>query len=116
MATQIRPQVVDEPGVWFGIATGCIITALLVTAAAGLGTTGTACTAVLVTGLVASRLRGPVVAALGVIAWAFFTGFDENRLGQLTFKDPDLARLAVFAVATVVIAGAVRTRTEHPRG
>ncbi|MCW2785182.1 MAG: hypothetical protein JWP74_1699 [Marmoricola sp.] len=107
---------VDEPGVWFGIATGCIVAALLVTAAAGLGTTGTACTAVLVAGLVASRLRGPVVAALGVIAWAFFTGFDENRFGQLTFHDPDLVRLTVFALATVLIAGVIRTRTEHSRG
>jgi hypothetical protein len=41
-------------------------------------------------------------AASGAPAWAFYTGFVENRLGELTFSDPDLARLALFVgVGTV---------------
>ena len=35
-------------------------------------------------------------AVLGLVAWAYFTGFVTNSLGELTFAPDDLARLALL--------------------
>ena len=45
-----------------------------------------------------------MTAWLGAISWAWFTGFVENRFGELTFAGDDLQRLAAFTLAAVVIA------------
>lgn len=106
----------DETGVRFGIATGVLVLALVVAGLTGLDATGTALAVILAAGIAAGLLPVPAGASLGVIAWAFFTGFDVHSYGQLTFTGPDLLRLAVFAAATVLLAAAVRGRREAGRG
>lgn len=98
---------VDEPGVWFGIATGLLVITFLVSSATGLDAIDTACAAIIVAGLAAARVPGLPAAALGLVGWAFYTGFTENTLGRLTLAGADLARLGGFVAATVVIAYAV---------
>lgn len=51
--------------------------------------------------------------ALGVLAWAFFTGFAENSYGELTFSGHDLLRLALFGIATVLLSHALRRSAAH---
>lgn len=109
METQTRPAtLVDDPGIWFGIATGLLVLTFLLAGLARLSTVETATAAILVGGLAAARLPGLIALVLGVIAWAFYTGFTENGFGQLTFASGDLVRLASFAVATALLGRAVR--------
>jgi len=108
METQFRPLLIDDPGVWFGIATGSVVLTLFVCGVVGLSSTGTAVAALAVAGLAAIRLPDLVALALGVIAWAFFTGFTENAYGQLSFSHGDLLRLALFAGVTVAISRFLR--------
>jgi hypothetical protein len=98
------PRMTDEPGVRFGLAVGAEIGSLLVTGTAGLGRT-TAGTVLVLTTVLAGRVLGQAaLTALGVIAWAFFTGFIENRFGVLTFVVDDVVRLALFVGATLFTA------------
>ena len=113
METQYRPttsreRLVDDTGIRFAIGTGLVVLTLLVAGLAGLGTVPTACSAVVVAGLASGRLPLLLAVVLGTIAWAFFTGFDENTFGQLTFAHHDLVRLAVFAAAAVAVAVVAR--------
>ncbi|MFL6160516.1 MAG: hypothetical protein ACJ72D_30875 [Marmoricola sp.] len=79
MPTQTRPAtLVADPGIWFGITTGLLVLTFLVAGLARLSPIETATAAIIVGGLAAARLRGLVALALGVIAWAFYTGFTEN--------------------------------------
>jgi len=116
MATQFRPHAVDEPGVWFGIATGLLVTTFVLAAAFQVGRTDTAIAAILVGGVAAARLTGALAPVIGIIGWAFYTGFAENGYGQLTLAGPDLARLAGFAAATAVLAYGVRHAVEADHG
>ena len=43
-------------------------------------------------------------ASLGLIAWAWYTGFVENTYGQLTFATDDVRRLAAFVLTSAVVA------------
>lgn len=97
-------SLVDDPGIWFGIATGLVILTLLCAGLAGLGAVATGAAVVTVGGLAAARLPGLIALALGIVVWAFFTGFIENQFGELTFATGDLARLGIFAVAIAAIA------------
>jgi hypothetical protein len=106
--TQRPERLVDDSGIWFGIAVALVILTLLVTGLAGLGAVPSAAAVILVGGLAAARLPGLIALALGGVAWAFFTGFIENSFGQLTFAEGDVARLAAFSVATAVLAHVVR--------
>jgi hypothetical protein len=109
MATDTRPPtLVDDPGVWFGITTGFLVLTFLAAGLAGLSATETAVAAIVVGGLAAARLPGLIALALGVIAWAFYTGFTENAFGQLSFAAGDLIRLGAFGAATVLLARMVR--------
>ncbi|MFL6061956.1 MAG: hypothetical protein ACJ72E_12050 [Marmoricola sp.] len=113
METQHRPpaarvSLVDDTGIRFAIGTGLVVLTLFVAGLAGLGAGPTACAAVVVAGLASGRLPLWLAGTLGAITWAFFTGFDENTFGQLTFAHGDLERLAGFAAATVLIAIAAR--------
>lgn len=108
MDIQQRPRMVDDSGIWFGIATGLEVITFFIAGLAGLDAIATAAAVVIVAGLAAARLPWLVAVALGVIAWAFFTGFVENTFGQLTFAAGDLVRLGAFAGATVVLAHVVR--------
>lgn len=109
METQHRPtatrvNLVDDTGIRFAIGTGLVVLTFFVAGLAGMGAAPTACAAVAVAGLVSGRLPAWLAGTLGAITWAFFTGFDENTFGQLTFARGDLERLAGFAAATVVVA------------
>jgi len=94
---------VEEPGVRFGLANGTLVLVLLVTAALPLDNLETAAVALL-TAIVASvSLPWLLAAGLSVEAWAFFTGFFENRYGTLTFAPHDLVTLVGFVAVTVVL-------------
>src|SRR5690348_17975912 len=40
----------------------------------------------------------------GVVAWAWCTGFAENRYGDLTFSSADLLRLLASALGALLVA------------
>jgi hypothetical protein len=80
----------------FGLAQCAIIAVLVASAAVRLGEHPTLVVVCLVTSAAALVLPVRWAALLGLVAWAFFTGFVTNRLGQLTFRSPDLARLALL--------------------
>jgi hypothetical protein len=111
MATQVRrsESLVDDPGIWFGIAITLVIATFLLAGAAGLHPLATGVAVVAVGGLCAARLNGLVALALGAVVWAFFTGFTENTFGQLTLAPADLERLGAFAVATAAVATLARS-------
>ena len=52
----------------------------------------------------ATRLPPAFAFALGIAAWAYFTGFEVNRYGELTFTCPDLARLVVLLLLCATTA------------
>ncbi|MCW2754752.1 MAG: hypothetical protein JWQ32_2163 [Marmoricola sp.] len=107
---------VDEPGVLFGIATGTVVATALVAGAFALSPLAIALALVFVAGLFGARLRIMLAAALGLVAWAFYTGFIENRLGQLTLATGDLTRSGTFvlgALAVALMMRRVQTSTGH---
>lgn len=93
-----------QPGVRFAIANGALIATVLVASLGRLGSAETAWAAVLAAGLLGAGLPLSMTAGLGVIAWAWFTGFVENRFGELTFAGDDLQRLAIFTLAAAALA------------
>lgn len=46
-------------------------------------------------------LPAPFAIALGLVAWAYFTGFVTNRYGELSFTAPDLASLGLLLACAV---------------
>src|SRR6476469_521074 len=94
----------SEPGVRFGIANGLLVLVLIGSWAVRIDATGTAWATVIAAGLLGLGLSLVMTAALAIIAWAWFTGFVENRYGELTFAGDDLRRLLVFAVATLILS------------
>ena len=101
-----------EPGVRFGIANALLVTTFLVTAVLRLDPTATAWAAVITAGLLGIALSPATTAWLGVVAWAWFSGFVENHLGDLTFAGDDALRLAIFALSPVALA-ALAHRLDH---
>jgi hypothetical protein len=90
------PRLVDEPGVRFGIAHGGVLLAAFAAAALSLdpawalGLLG-------LTAFAAGFALSPTWASgLGISAWAFYTGFLENDLGQLTLSAADLLHLGAL--------------------
>jgi len=109
------PRMSNEAGVRIGLASGALVVALVVAAALPLNLGETAFVALVVAGAASATL--PVVFGLlmGLEAWAFFTGFFENRYGVLTLASPDLLRLIGFVALTVVLARLVRLPFEVAR-
>ena len=101
---------VDEPGVRFGLANGALVLVLLVAAALPLDLQETAFAALVTAALAAATMRWHFGVVLGLEAWAFFTGFFENRYGVLTLAPHDLVRLTGFVLVTVTLAYLVRSR------
>lgn len=97
-----------EPGVRFGIANGLLLLALIGSWAVRFGATETAWAAVIAAGLLGIGLSRPMTAWLGLIAWAWFTGFVENQFGELTFAGDDVQRLVAFTVGALVLSVAAR--------
>jgi uncharacterized RDD family membrane protein YckC len=116
METATTHQMTDEPGVRFGLANAALVLALLVAGAAGLASWETELVTVLVAGLVSVGLPMLMSVLMGLISWAWFTGFFVNQYGQLTFADGDLRRLMLFGVATVALSLVARHRLVSRRG
>jgi len=114
VTTTTLPQLRDEPGIRFGIAHAVLIAVLLVAGLLGLGSTATEVLVVLVMGLVSAGLPWPLRPVIGVIAWAFVTGFVVNAAGQLTFDGADDRRLVVFVAAIVAVASGCRLVPRAP--
>jgi hypothetical protein len=95
-----------RPAARFGVATGLLVVTFLIAAAVHLGATDTAWAVVLAAGLLGAGLTPSLSmqAALGVLAWAWFTGFVQPRSGELSFAGDDVQRLLVFTVSTVALA------------
>lgn len=108
MTTSTTHALSDEPGIRFAVATAAIVLALFAAVPAPLHAGEVELLVVVVAGTASSGLSLVVVPAVGVEAWALFTGFAHNRLGDLTFTGPDLARLVVFTVGTVALAVLLR--------
>jgi hypothetical protein len=106
----------DATGVRFGLATSALVLSLLVAGALPLDHLETAVVALVVTGAASAVLPRPLAVVMGVVSWAFFTGFFENQYGVLTFARTDLLNLAVFVAATVVLASVVRGTLDRPIG
>jgi hypothetical protein len=98
----------DESGVRFGLANGVLVVAFFVCAATGISGGRTELIAIGVAGLATVGLPRVMSLCVGVVAWALFTGFVENRYGQLTFADGDIGRLVLFALATLALATLAR--------
>lgn len=104
-----------DPGLRFAAAHAVLIAVLLAAAAARLGELATTVLAVLTIGWIARVLPWTLRPVLGVITWAFVTGFVVHDAGTLTFRPADDHRLVVVVVA-VCLASAVlapRHRTPH---
>lgn len=116
METVSTHRMTDERGIRFGIANAFLVLALLAAGAAGLASWETELVTVLVAGLVSVGLPLVMTTWMGLIGWAWFTGFFVNQYGQLTFTDGDLRRLLLFAVAPVALSVLARTRSEQSEG
>ena len=106
----------DEPGVRFGLASGGIVLALLVAAPLPLDLSETAVVALVAAAVASATLPWAFGIALGVEAWAFFTGFFENQYGVLTLTSHDLLNLTGFVAVTVVLAHLLRVRFATAQG
>jgi hypothetical protein len=84
------------PAVRFAYSQSAVIAALFVCAFLGFDAWLTLATVCVVTVRYAARLPYPFAVVLGLVAWAFFTGFVTNTYGVLTFTDADLTRLMLL--------------------
>ncbi|HSV40558.1 MAG TPA: hypothetical protein VLI04_17475 [Nocardioidaceae bacterium] len=84
------------PALRFAYAQGAIVAVLFAAALLELDPWPTLITVGIVTMRYASRLPEAYAVVLGLVAWAFYTGFVTNAYGLLTFDDADLARLALL--------------------
>ena len=83
----------------FGLAQCALLAVLLASAAVRLSSVPTLVAVCLVTCAAALVLPLTWAAALATVAWAFFTGFVVNRLGELTFSSTDLQHLVLLVAA-----------------
>ena len=97
----------------FGI--GCGLEALVLFLAGAVRMAGEMTFAVLLvtTTTYALVVAWPMAASLGLVSWAFYTGFVTNQFGQLTFTPRDLAQLAVL-VSFATWASARSAAQWHP--
>jgi len=89
------------PAVRFAYSQSAVIGALLLCgllSAAAPITLAVVCT---VTVASACRLPLPLASLLGLVSWAYFTGFVTNQYGVLTFDPLDLVRLALLVALGV---------------
>jgi hypothetical protein len=102
------PRLSDDPGIRFGIAVACLVGAVLIDDVTRLGRIDAALSLILIGGLTAAGVRARRAAIVGLVGWAFYTGFVENSFGTLSLAGADLARMTGFVAATAVIAYGVR--------
>jgi len=73
-----------------------VVVALFACAAFGVSQLFALVVVAAVTVVHAGRLPISAAVGLGLVTWAYFTGFVVNRYGRLTFEGPDLVRLALL--------------------
>ncbi len=94
MTTTLR----QVPEVRFGLGHFSILVAVAVIMTLGVHPHPALLAMLVVTVVWASRLPLGLATALGGVAWAYYTGFVVNELGQLTFGTGDLVRLVLLLV------------------
>lgn len=99
-----EPLLVAQPGIRFALANALIVIALIACRLSGVGVAHSVLVVATLGGVAVAGL-GPVLAAgAGVIAWAFVTGFVENRYATLTLHPRDLLHLGTAVAVTVLVA------------
>jgi hypothetical protein len=103
-----QPRLADLDGVRLGVAH--VVLALALLSATAIALPGRADLALVALMAVVGGFELPLgfAALFGFSCWACYTGFIENRLGQLTLLAPDLQRLAALVV--VAVAGSLLHR------
>lgn len=87
---------IDGAGIRFGIGCGLEVLVLFLSGAARMAGGMTFAVLLVTTTVYALVVAWPLAASLGLVSWAFYTGFVTNRFGQLTFAPRDLVLLAVL--------------------
>jgi hypothetical protein len=93
-----RPRLREEDGLRYGWAHAALVAAALAAGATGMPGPMSFALVSATTILGARRLGVVWRVGIALAAWAIWTGFLHHTLGQLTFTDPDLLRLAGLVV------------------
>lgn len=104
MQTAPAPLLLAQPGIRFALVNLAIVTATVASRLSGFDPWHSVLAVAAVAGLVAIGLPVAACAGCGVIAWAFVTGFVENRFGDLTTTRADLGRLALAVMLAALVA------------
>ena len=99
-----QPRMSDEPGVRLAVVQAVLPVVLTVAALARVGVPTTLVALVVAAGAGCLTLPRGAAALSGLVAWAWTTGFAENRYGILTFSSGDLVRLGASTVGAVLVA------------
>jgi hypothetical protein len=99
----------SDPGPRLGEVYAALVATLLAAAVLRLAPTAREVLVGIVVAAGSVALTSAVSSAVGLLGWAFYTGFVENHYGVLTFASVDLLRLSVLvAVAVLVARGTAR--------
>ena len=98
----------EQEGVRLGVGGGLLLAATSTCVATGISGAGATAVVFAVAALLFRVVRRYGALLLAVTGWALATGFGVNELGELTFREPDLVRLAV------IVAGAVALGRRSP--
>jgi len=91
----------DEDGLRYGAAHVGLVAAALTAGATGMPGPMSFGLIAATTLLGARRLGALWRVGIAVAGWAIWTGFLHHTLGQLTFADPDLVRLAALVAVAI---------------
>jgi hypothetical protein len=94
----------DEPGVRLAGVQALLPLVLGVAALARVGVVTTLVGLTVVAGAGSLTLPRGAAALSGLVAWAWTTGFTENRYGLLTFSSGDLVRLGASILGALLVA------------
>jgi len=114
VATVNSLGLLGEPGIRFGIANAAIVLAVGICVSLDIEASWSLLLLSAVVIVTASGTPFVVGGAIGLVAWAFQTGFLENTYGLLTFSGDDLAHLCLLTVVGAITAAGGRPRPSHP--
>ncbi|MET3961830.1 hypothetical protein ABIE44_001764 [Marmoricola sp. OAE513] len=106
--TTTRIPVRTDPGLRFAWAHAVLAVVLLLAEGIRLGVVPTEVSAASAMVLVGAGLPLPLRPVLGLVTWAFVTGFVVNELGELTLAASDLYRLGALVAAVGLVPTLVR--------
>ena len=110
VATVNSLGLLGEPGVRFGIANAAIVLAVAICASLDIEASWALLLLAAVVIVTASGTSFAVGGAIGLVAWAFQTGFLQNTYGLLTFYADDLIHLCLLTVVGAITAARLRSR------